>query len=515
MSKPDKVISLNTKENPSEAIDRVMRGVETVASVKATLGPYGRNFLIEKSGSRITNDGVTIAQQMQSKDEIEELAIRTVREAASKTNEEAGDGTTTCLTLAESIFKAAYEYLPREGVIGRKSVMSLRKSILDEAKYVVDELAKMAKPVETLEELIDVARVSVEDDELAKMVAEIQWEIGKDGVVLAEETAEPMCSVEKVEGIRIDNGLGATNVMNDTERQRLIVRNVPVLLTTYEINNFNELMGPINQMVQGGITEMVIMARAFSNDAIRVLMENYNKGIRVYPMNAPYINQREIMKDLEAVLGGRYINHEETTLDSVTASDFGLASQVVGYRYNATFAGDPKDENAKNRVKARIEKLEEEHKGEPSKFNKRAIEDRIAQLKTGFAIMKIGSISDADRKYKFDKVEDAVNAVRSALQSGTVKGGGLAMKEIAEGMPEDFILKEAFKAPYNQIMANAGETFKIEDWVRNSFKVERVATENAARIASTLITIGGAVATERIKPINELLSRELRTQGEA
>lgn len=497
--KPEKIVSINTDKDPSAAIDRIMNGVDLLANaVKSTLGPYGRNFLLEKSGGRITNDGITIAREIQSKDEIEDLAIRIAREAAIKTNELAGDGTTTATTLMQAIMRKCVHLLPREGQFSRRSVLSIRKQIEEESEEITQKLIAMSLPVETEDQLIEVAKVSVEDEDLAKLIAKAQWELGPDGYIVAEETPEPVCSIEKINGIRIDNGLGTSMVMNDAEKQRLVVEDSVVLLTNYVINNLAPLANVLQRLVNSGKPNIVIVARAWSSEAIKTVMENHSRGVMIYPFNAPYVNQREVFEDLQAVLGGRYIHDEAASLDSVNVSDFGHARKIIGERYSAIFTGD-------REVTDRVAKLKEELKGEPSKFMQKALQQRIAQLKNGFALLKIGSTSDTDRKYKFDKAEDAVNAVRSALQEGTVPGAGLAMKQIAEEMPDDALLKQPLMAPWQQIMDNAGEEFEIEPWVRNSVKVERVALANACRIAADLITAGGAIATERIKPIDQML----------
>lgn len=503
MSKPEKIVCISTEENKSEAFDRIMKGVNLLGdAVKQTLGPKGLNFLIEKSGGRITNDGITIAREIQSKDEIEDIGIRTVREAAIKTNEDAGDGTTTATVVTQAILKEASTYMARNTQFAKMSVMAIRQKIEDEAKDALEKLTAMAKPVESEEQLIDVALVSVEDKGLAEMIGKAQWELGETGVIIPEENTDPVCVIERVRGIRIDNGLGTSVLMNNLEKQRLEVDNTPILLTNHQIQTLAPLGGVIQALVDKQISEIVIVARAFSQEAIRQIMENRKNGIKIYPINAPYVNQREVMKDLEATLGGRYLHDEDSTLESVKVEDFGVVSKVLGYMYHAIFTGDPKREKE---VLARIEILKKDLEGNPSKFEKKMLGERIAQMENGFAVMKVGSTSDTDRKYKFDKVEDAVNAVRSALQEGTVKGGGLAMKEIADTLPDDAILKKPLQAPYNQIMANAGTEFEIEEWVRNSAKVERLALQNATRIAADLVTVGGSIATEKMKPLDQLL----------
>jgi len=502
MSKPEKIISLNNIDNPTEAFDRVMRGVDMLANpVKLTIGPWGNNVMIEKSGGRITNDGITVARQVQSKDEIEDLAIRVVREGAIRTNDEAGDGTTTATVLTQAILKEAKSRMKKKGIVGGESVMSMRNKIQKESEEVIEKLKAMATPVETLEQLIDVAKVSMENEAIAKIIAETQWELGKDGVIIPEETADTDWSIERVKGVRIDNGLGTSMVMNDLERQRLVLDNVPILLTNYVINDIDKLLAPLNELVGRGKTHIVIMARGYSSDAIRVFQENAKKGLNLYPLQAPYVNQREVMKDLEAVCGGRYIHDEDSSLEDVTADDFGTATKIQAYRYTAIITGD-KD------VTERLEALNKEREGEKSLFQKKAIETRISQLKDGFALLKIGSTSEIDRKYLYDKAEDAVNTVRSALQEGTVHGAGLAFKQISDEMEEGSILKKPLLAPWKQIMLNGGFTeadFKVEDWVRNSLKVDRVALQNASKIASSLVTVGAVIAQEKIKPLDQLL----------
>lgn len=504
MSKPEKIVCINTSENPAEAFDRVMRGVNLLAdAVKITLGPWGRNFILEKSGGRITNDGISIAKEIQSKDEIEDLAIRIVRESAIKTNDDAGDGTTTATTLTQAILKEASRLVARKNVMAKESVMSIRKRIETECDQALIKLETMATPIETKEQLIEVARVSVEDEDLAKLIGDAQWELGKDGMIIVEETPDLASSMERIHGIRIDNGLGTSMVMNDQEKQRLVLDNVPVILTNYTLESLAPIAHVIQELVNKGKNDIVVVSKAFSSEAIRLCMENHARGIKIYPLQAPYVNQREVMKDLASVLGGRYIHDEDSTLEEMTVSDVGTAKKVIGYRYSAIFTGE-------RDVTLRLDTLKKELEGEPSKFQKKELEKRIAQLENGFALLKIGSTSDIDRKYRFDKAEDAVNTVRSALQEGTVEGAGLAYKKISEEMPEGSILKRPLLAPYQQIMINGGITetdFIVEPWVRNSVKVDRTALLNACRIAQDLVTVGGAVAQERAKPIDQLLNK--------
>ena len=329
-------------------------------------------------------------------------------------------------------------------------------------------------------------------------------------MIIPEENAEPVCEVERVKGVRLDNGVATSMVFNDYEKHRLYVKKAMIFLTNNTLEKFPQsLEDSINALVTTGQREFVIMAKAFSSDVVRAFMNvtNGDTGVKLYPMQAPYINQREIMKDLEATLGGRYIHDEGAELDSITPEDFGIADIVIGEQFTSQFVGQSTHET-EERVKARVEVLKKELKGEPSKFQKKALETRIAQLENGFALLKIGSTSDTDRKYLFDKAEDAVNTVRSAFQEGTVPGAGLSYKQISEEFDDDSILKKALLAPHKQIMENAGGEFEVDDWVRNSAKVDRVALENACRVASTLVTVGGVVVQEKPPTLDSLLNKK-------
>jgi chaperonin GroEL len=228
-------------------------------------------------------------------------------------------------------------------------------------------------------------------------------------------------------------------------------------------------------------------------------MENAKNGFSIFPINAPYEDQNEIMKDMEAVLGGRYINCEDGDLDSLQLCDVGLAERIVAKRYTAIFTGKS-DEDSKGRVKDRISDLNKMYKTESSDFIKRNLRRRIAQLESGFGIIKVGATSEVERSYKLDKAEDAVNAVRVALQEGTVKGAGLAFKEIGETLDDTDILKRPLLSIYEQIMSKAPEGFVVADNVRDPVKVLRVALSNACSVAGTFATAEIAIASERPKP---------------
>ncbi len=504
-----KVCVINSTENKTAALDRILRGVNFICdAVRQTLGPWGKNVLLEK-GLKATNDGLNIAKEINLKDEIEDLGARVAREAAVKTNDVAGDGTTTTLVLLQAILKEAIRQLPGKNLKGKMSVMQLRNKIKEECALVIEKLKGQAKQIETEQELIDVARVSVEDEALAELIGKVQWELGKEGTLIAEESNDMKDSVERINGIRFDNGFGTSLVMNNQEKQRLEVENVRVIMTNYTFKDLKPLSKILDELVRNNFKDIVIIGRAFTMEAIKICMENAKGGVRLFPVNAPYINQTQIMKDLQTVLGGKYYDEEESSLEDMTLQDVGKAKQVFVYRFSAIFTGE-KNEYAETRIRARVDELTKSIEGEESIFQKKAIQARIGQLTNGFGVVKVGALSEADRKYKYDKVEDCVHAVKAALEEGTVEGAGLAYKKISEELPENSILKQPLISCYNQIIENAGENFEIPKWVRNSLKVERVALENACEIAASLATSGGAIAAKRSEPIDELFKGTMK-----
>ena len=493
-----------------EARNKLIQGADYLADcVQPTAGPFGQNWFLEK-GDKVTNDGVTIAREIEHEDEIVNRGIQAMRKAAVTTCDEVGDGTTTATALGRAILKEAVKKLPTEKtLVGKMTPADLIRKIENERQEVSEKLYSMAKPIETKEDLINSARVSVEDDKLGEMIGSMQWELGKDGVIIAEETNERECSIKKVIGVRIDNGLGTSLVMNNQEKQMLDIEDYKTILTNHTITeaDFGTLFdGILTQLVNQGQKKIVIMARAFTNEAIQLCMENIKNGFMVIPINAPYTDQTEIIKDLQAILGGRFINVEETSLADIMLSDVGYAKKVQARRMDAIFTGIDSPE-AQERITKRIEELTQQLKGAESDFERNHINERLSQLKNGFAMLYVGANSEIERKRLKDKADDAVIAVRMAFQGGVVDGAGLAFKQISEGLPDDYLLKYPLLVVNQQIMSSAPEGFVIEDWVKDPAKVLDVALKNACSVAGTLATAVGATATQKSQPIDQLIRR--------
>lgn len=506
-----------TIKTGTEARESLARGAEYLAkAVGSTFGPFGQNFFLDKKNT-VTNDGVSIAREIHLPDEIENRGAAAMREASVKTVEEVGDGTSTAPMLAYAIYDVASKYLAKEGVLGKKPASEVVRQIEEERKEITEKLIASATPIETEEQLINSAIVSTEDKELGTLIGKAQFALGKDGYLLAEETAERFSSVEVVKGIRIDNGFGTSQIVNNIEKQTLEVENTRIVLTSYSIKSladWQKVMKVCDVIAKTGSTTVVIVARAWTDETINYCLQNINNGMmKIYPLNAPYVDMQERFKDMAAITGATFYDSESYRLEDMQISDVGYAKKVVARLYDAIIAGKDDGETI-DRVEKRVQELKDKFTGSQSEFEKKNLTERMAQLSNGFGIVKIGSPSDMERKRLFDKAEDAVNAVRAAFQEGTVKGGGLAFKEISDSLPDTYLLKRPLCVLHEQITATAPKDFVIEDWVRDPVKVLRVALKNACASAASIATAGGVVTETFPKQIDELLRVNNNSQGQ-
>ena len=492
-----------------EARDLALKGGYYVAdAVMATLGTFGTNALLE-NGNKITNDGYLISNQIipTIENEFERQGARIAQTASQKTNDEVGDATTTAWGLWKAIVKEAIRFLPNEKSIkAKKTPSEVRKWIEDSKNEVLEKLEKSATPITSKEELIKSAMVSVEDKEIAEILGSMQWELGVEGRIIAEEVDEDKSSIKKVEGIRIDNGFSVPAMVNNQFEQSLQVEKVefgkiPILLTNYVIGK--EEMLKLNESIFKTLISqkkgaIVIIARAWNAEAIKMCQESTAARFRIFPINAPYTNQKEVFKDIEAVVGGRYIDNEESSFDDIYITDVGFIEKLKATQFNAVITGTH-TEASEIRTLNRVKKLKEKLIGEKSDFYKAMIETRIAQLTNGFAILEVGGITIVDRQRLKDKCDDAVKAVRLALKGGTVKGAGLAFKEISDELPETNILKRPLTCIHDQIISSAPDDFVIPDWVRDPYLVLKSALENAADVASAMASVTTVVASANPK----------------
>lgn len=488
-------------KNPALARDKAIAGMSYVATaVKSTIGPFGLNFLLEK-GNKITNDGYNIASELcpTIQDEFERRGALVAHEASSKTNDMVGDATSTAWALTDAIVKEAIRFLPNEKTIkAKKTPAEIIKEIHTSKAEVLEKLKLMAQTITSKEELIKSALVSVEDEHIAELLGSTQWELGPEGRIIAEEVNETECSIERVKGLRLDNGFTSSGLVTNPEKGSLELSNLPIFLTNYTIGD-TEILAMRESIITPLINQkklgLILMGRAFTPDAIKLCQESMKTGFPIIPINAPYTDQTQVMKDIEAVVGGRYIDTEETTLADIYISDIGFTSRIVAQQFNAIVTGMD-DEQSKERVAKRLEVLKKKLIGSKSDFEKRTIEERIAQLSNGFAILKVGSQSITNRKRLKDKCDDAVNAVRLALQGGTVAGAGLAFKEISEGLEEGNILKRPLTVIHDQITNSSPDGWEIPEWVRDPYLVLKCALENACDFAGTFASVTGIITEE-------------------
>lgn len=485
---PPKIVKVGV-----EARQAAFAGANYVANaVKATLGPYGLNALLQK-GNKITNDGVTIAFEVSRaiRDEAERRGAIVMYEVSKQVNEQVGDGTTTAITLGQAILKQVSNKLDTFGII---SPAQVNRQLSFEAANIIAMLKERAQMVMTREQLIESAMVSVEDKDLADMIGGTQWDIGKEGSIIVELTDAPRSSIEKVNGLRVENGFSSAIIINNPEKESFEIQDVPCIITSHPVNELAPIKPVIDELLRQGKRDIVVIAHAFSNEAIQAMLANHSKGVRLYPINAPHYMQKDILKDMAAVLKATVIEKDARPLADITMDDVGFIKSLVAERFSSVYTGegDPS---------ARIRELELQRSGNITPHERTLIDRRLAQLKGGFAILRIGATSEAERSYKKDKADDAVNAVRAALQEGVVAGAGIAFKEIAETLPDDYLLKKALPAVYTQIMSTAPEAFTIEPWVRDPVKVLRIALEKACSVAGTLASINVIVADENPKQL--------------
>lgn len=491
-----------------------MKGAALLAdAVKLTLGPFSQHAAIEKN-DEIIDDGVTVAREIVSggiHDEIEQRGARMLLEVATKTEEIAGDGTTTAIILGNNITKEASKLLSDgKTFVGKKTSSEVVQMIEKEREEVTKKLIDMAEKVISEEQLISSTQVSASDEILGYLIGEAQWELGPDGIILAEESAEKSMDVVRIHGIRTDNGFGTPALITNPEKQSLEVDESRILLTNHIFHG----LGPIKELGESlakmGVKKLTIIARAFDENAIRDCLANFQVGFAVYPINAPYTDMSEMMKDLSAITGAKYINTDERNLESIQLSDIGFAHKIVA-KYSECVIAGKEDDKIKERVDKRIAELEAEMKGAVSEFRKKTLAVRVSQLKNGFSLLKVGAVSEIRRKYLKRKADDAVGSARAALQEGLVPGGGVAFKTIAESMPDESILKRPLMSIYEQIMSSAPKDWVVSDKVKDPVKVLRIALEQACSVASTFANAGIAIAEERMRPMDMALRKLVDT----
>jgi chaperonin GroEL len=508
-------------------------------AVKVTLGPRGRNVVIDRGygGPRITNDGVSIAKEISLKDKFENMGAEIVKEVANKTNDGAGDGTTTAVVLLEAMIDEGLAHVVKGG-----NAMAIRSGMEKAREAVVVELKKMAKPVSGKAEVKQVASISAESEELGGIIAETVEKVGKNGVVTVEESQGTELSYEVVEGLEIDKGYVSPYLVTNAERMEAEMKDALVLITDKKIGNVQEVLPLLEKVVQSGKKELVIVADDVEGDALATFIVNKLKGtFSVLAVKAPGYGDRkkEMLADIATVVGGSVISADlGVSFESATLSMLGKAARVVAGKDSTVFVGG---KGKKADIEARVKQLMAQAEQTSSKFDKENLQQRIAKLSGGVAVIKVGAATETEMKYLKDKIDDAVKATKAAMEEGIVAGGGTALAKVSKKlalpskpgqvagkgeMSEDEkvgydIVVRSLEVPLRQIAMNAGKDTAgsivekvqggkamagydamrdelVEDMAETGIidpvKVTRSAVENAVSAAAILLTTEAAVA---------------------
>jgi len=520
----------------ADARAKLLSGVEKLAAaVKATLGPRGRNAVIDKSwgGPTVTKDGVTVADEIELSDKAENLGAKLVKQAASKTSKVAGDGTTTATVLTEALFKEAYKNLTAGA-----DAMALKRGMEAAAKAVVEKLTSLAKPVDIskINDIINIASISANNDrEIGKIMAEAFQRVGKDGVITVEEGKSFETSVEFVEGMQFDRGYLSPHFVTDPEKMVCELEQPLILVHEEKISNVAKLI-PLLEKVAQAKKSLLIIAEDVESEALAMLVVNKLKGIlRVAAVKAPgYGDRRKAMLEDIAVLTGAEAIFKDLgiELDKVGLSQLGRARKVTIDNDNTTIVEGVGSENA---IKGRIKQIKDEIETTTSDYDREKLQERLAKLTGGVAQINVGAASEVEMKEKKARIEDALHATRAAIEEGIVPGGGVALircmsaaNSVAAGFKGDEktgaeILARALRTPCYYIAYNAGATANLvvnkvsegnggfgynadtdtyEDLIAagviDPAKVTRIALQNAVSIAGLLLTTD-CLVTEKPK----------------
>ncbi len=516
-----------------DAREALKRGIDAVANaVKVTIGPRGRNVVLEKSygAPTITNDGVSIAKEIELKDRFENMGAEIVKEVAQKTNDAAGDGTTTATVLIQALVNEGLRHTTM-GV----NAMAVRRGMEKASIDVVHALRDLAKPIKNKEEIKQVAHISAESEELGAIIAKTIDKVGKDGVVTVEEGQTFGVESEVVEGMQFDKGYVSHYMVTNQERMEAEYRDVAVMVTDKKISSVKDILPLLENLSQAGTKELMIIAEDVDGEALATFVVNKLRGgFSVLAVKAPAFGDRkkEMLQDIAITLGATVISEDTgTKLENATISMLGRARRVVATKDTTTLIGG---KGKKADIEERVAQLKTLLANTESKYDREKITERIGKLSGGVAVIRVGAATETEMKYLKLKLEDAVNATKAAIEEGIVPGGGSALVKVAQKLalkkfPTDAegigyaIVVKSLEAPLRQIAANAGkddglvvvekvkeggknsgynasnDTF-VDDMLREGIvdpvKVTRTAVENAVSAAAMLITTEVAVADE-------------------
>jgi len=506
-----------------EARQAILRGVDKLANaVKVTLGPKGRNVLIEKKfgAPTVTKDGVTVAKEIELEDALENLGAQMVKEVASKTSDVAGDGTTTATVLAQALYKEGMK-----NVVAGANPMELKRGVEKAVEKVVDKLASISKTISDKKEIAQVGTISANNDsEIGEIIADAMDRVGKDGVITIEENKSTDTVLEVVEGMQFDRGYLSPYFVTDTESMEASFENAYILIYDKKISNMKDLL-PLLEQVAKQNAPFVIIAEDIEGEALATLVVNKLRGtLNCAAVKAPGFGDRrkEMLKDIAVLTGGQVISEDiGLKLETAQLSDLGKAKKITIDKENTTIVeGDGKTED----IQARVNQIKKQIEDTTSDYDREKLQERLAKLVGGVAVIKVGAATETEMKEKKARVEDALNATKAAVEEGIVPGGGVALVRAMKVL-DDLnlegdeqigvdLIKKALEYPLRQIAENAGyegsivvnkikeakddnygfnaatETYMdlIEAGVIDPTKVTRSALQNAASVASLMLT---------------------------
>lgn len=512
-----------------EARKKLKVGVDKLAdTVKTTLGPKGRNVILDKKfGSpQITNDGVTIAKEIELEDAFENMGAQIVREAADKTNDVAGDGTTTATVLTQAMVDEGIK-----NVAAGANPMAIRRGIEKAAEAAVKGLDKIAKPVKTSDEIADVATISAGDPAVGKLIAQIMDEIGENGIITVEEGQTLGLEKEVVEGMQFDKGYVSAYMVTDTARMEAVYENVPILITEKKISSIQELLPLLEKLAGEGRKDLVIIAEDVDGEALTTLVLNKLRGtFNALAIKAPAFGDRRkaMLEDIAVLTGGQVISEEVgIKLEDAGPELLGEARKVIADKDNTTIVEGRGDAHA---LKERVAQIKSQIEKTSSEYELEQLQQRVAKLEAGVGVIKVGAATEVELKEKKMRIEDAVNSTKAAVAEGIVPGGGVALIHAAKSAAElkldaeeqigQNIVVRSAESPLRQIAANAGiadvalildainragdekigwdfakneRADLLERGIIDPVKVTKSALVNAASAAAMLITTEAAV----------------------
>jgi chaperonin GroEL len=506
-----------------EARKSLRIGIETLAdAVKVTLGPKGRNVVLDKKFGppQVCSDGVTIAKEIELPDAFENMGAQLLKEAATKTNDAAGDGTTTSIVLAQAIINEGFK-----NVTAGSNPLAIKRGIEKAVDTVVEELKEMSQPVETRERIAQVASLSAHEDAIGQTIAEAMEKVGKDGVITVEESKGLSDEIEYVEGMEFDRGYISPYFITNADRMEAVIEDASIIITDKKVSAVADLLPPLEKLLQTGKKDVVIIAEDVDGEALATLVVNKLRGtLNVLAVKAPGFGDRRkaMLEDIATLTGGTVISEETgRKLDSAMLEDFGQARRVSSTKDDTTIV---EGHGSEATIQARINQIKTQIEETTSEYDREKLQERMAKLSGGVAVIKVGAATEVELKERKARVEDALSATRSAVEEGIVPGGGVALVRAQRalsnitGLSGDeavgvSIVRRALEQPLKLIVENAGYEGSVvlnqvkqqaddygydaevgefgpmlERGIVDPAKVTRFALQNAASVAAMVLT---------------------------